>query len=227
MVTMYDADKRAAEQIANDWLAEAGLLKEDGSVNKGLIRERVVDLLISEAFVKTKGDKLALAIRKGDLTARVVPSLADAAVAPNLDRPTTLAFREVQSVVWAEASEKIDSASQRMVGERTNGEAVLVRAKMSAQMGHVFAAYVTTVPDLIFLDFLAPVDEKLRAYAEAFGRTAGLIGARQPALARKVEKAVETATKAAATRARDSLRLSAGSGENGAAPATDDSEAAA
>jgi hypothetical protein len=227
MVTMYDADKRAAEQIANDWLQADGLLKEDGSVNKGLIRERVVDLLVAEAFVEDKDDKLALAIRKPDLTAKVVPSSAPAAVAANPDRATTLAFREVQAVVWAEASEKADSAAQRMVGDRLPG-AILVRAKMSAQMGNVFAAYVTTVPELIFLDLLGPVDEKLRALAESLGRTMALVSTRQPSLARKVVKSLETATKAASNRARDEYRLKSGS-ENGTAQTDDhaESEAAA
>jgi hypothetical protein len=180
---------------------------------------------VSEAFVQDKGDKLSLAIRKGVLTAKVVPPTDEASRDANLDNVTRLAFNEVQSLVWGEASEKPDSASQRMVGERTNG-AMLIRCKLSAQMSNVWAAYVTTVPDLIFLDFLAPQDERLRATAERYARAAALVATRQPSLARKTEKAIEAATKAATSRARDQYRLlSAAPGEN-ATPVNDDEAAA-
>lgn len=226
MVTMYDADKRVAEQIANQWLADDGLLKDDGLLNKPVAVDRIVSLLLSEAFVQAKSDKLNLAMRKGVLVAKVVPSAEAASRDPNLDNPTRLAFNAVQSLIWTEASEKTDSAAQRMVGERMPG-AILVHCKLSAQMGNAMAAYVTTVADLIFLDFLAPVDLQLRQKAELYGRTAALVATRQPTLARKTEKAVEGATKAASNRARDQYRLLAAPGENGATPVNDDDEAAA
>jgi hypothetical protein len=225
MVTMYDADSRVAEQTANQWLADAGLLKDDGSANRLLIVEQVVSLLVNDAFVQNVGDKLALAIRKGILTAKIVPTADAASRDPNPDNPTRLAFNAVQSLIWEAASEKSDSASQRLVGERTNG-AVLIRCKMSAQMGNTWAAYVTDVPELIFLDYLAPQDERFRATAERYARAAALVATRQPSLARKTEKAIETATKAASTRARDQYRLLAASNENGTTPVTDDEAAA-
>jgi hypothetical protein len=220
MATYENGDP--ALRLRDEWLADASLLRDDGRIDGPAIRERVVDILVTEALVADKSDKDKNAITKSALTLKVVPVAALAAVAADTspERLEADAFRETEKLVWDAVKDGPNDQAQKAIRVRVPG-AILVKTRLSLSASSVPAAYVTTNESLIWLDYVRPRDDRFRRLADTFGEACAMIASAQPALAKRAESTVNSAAKTAGQHAKESFTLALGSANGAAADMTE------
>lgn len=183
-------------------------------VDHSLVREEVIALLCENPVTST-ADRKINAVTKHALAAHLFPSVpaqgsdeyeAGGAVAAKV-------WKALLDQTWRATDPKHKSPGQKLLGERGDG-LVLVRAKVPVGDGMKIsmadAAYVTTDEESLVKDFVAPFRDAVNAAAEELAKNLGMAVERNPALAERLTREVESGMKTATNLARSTLALSTG-----------------
>lgn len=156
-----------------------GLLQEDGGLDNAGMRARITEEIV-KAKVLTKSEKESKAITKGDLVAKIFPSLTgpenfddtgDALLASDI-------YREVEKKVWAATAPAYNGPVQRGISLAMGNGYVLCRTEITKN--RVPAVYVTDSVTLIQADFTRPDNERTIKALERAAKNREMLILRQP-----------------------------------------------
>lgn len=162
--------------------------------------------IVRAAVVETKRERGTKAVTRGHLMATLFPSVPG----PGTDEYATEVgeriWKEVEQSIWNYVKPDHTAKFQKALGAEGGG-LVLCRTKIDVDGNPVDAAYVTGNPDLILLDFAAPLKQGVRRAAERMAKNLAMVSNRKPEMARTLTREVDSGMEAASSLARSSLAL--------------------
>jgi len=186
-------------------------------VEHSLVREAVIALLC-ENPVTSYADRKTKAVTKHALAAHLFSGVP-AQGSDEYEQGGAVAVKVWKALLdqtWRATDPKHKSPGQKLLGERGDG-LVLVRAKVPVGEGMKIAmadaAYVTTDEDSLVKDFVGPFRDAVNNAAAELAKNLGMAVERNPALAERLTREVESGMKTATNLARSTLALSTGNGD--------------
>lgn len=212
--------KEQGDAIRYSWFQADGLVAEDGSqVDRSKLREVIGEILVSQAFVEDRKEKLGKALTRARLARLVVPSAPDDEALNDADESMIEAWDGLMRQVFAEVELEPSKPLQTWIGENTADEdgvrAVMVKARVKLGGENIAVVYVTRDPYLLMADFVAPLEKACVDASKKLGRNAAMIANRVPSLEATTRSKVTASAKnvAAAGKTEYQLALAAGDSE--------------
>jgi hypothetical protein len=211
-------DALAAEKLFAAYRAHGFTTQgADGEVfvDHARVRKAVIALLCENPVTATD-ERKSKAVTKHALTATLFPSVP-AEGSEEYEQGGQVAIKVWKSLVdqtWRATDPKHRSPGQKLLGERGDG-LVLVRGKIPVGEGlkvaMADAAYVTTDEESLVKDFVTPFRDAVNKAAEELAKNLGMAVERNPELAERLTREVESGMKTATNLARSTLALTTGS----------------
>lgn len=172
-------EQAAFEQGVHAAYAAEDYLQEDGSQDKGQVREHLFEVL-RQAKVLSKKERSTKAISRGELVKRVFPHLPGPDDFEGAEDPQLAlsVWKEIDRRLWTEAKPSADSMLQRLVAVNMGNGYVMCRTKVGAD--RVDAAYITDDRACIDEDFVKPDNDSLERKLRAVTRNREMLVLRQP-----------------------------------------------
>lgn len=192
---------------------------EDGNpvVDKTKLHEAIYRAIRENALVKTPKERSDVALGKGALTKLVFPHAPGAHDEwDELDVVQKAVWEALVKETWNPTNPNFSGPVQRIVGSRDD-KLVLIKTRTTIDgTPGQDCVYLTASEELIFSDFVAPLKDSVRKAAERLAKNAAMVSVRNKQLAQKAGREVDSGMRAAASLAKSTLELMAGtSGTNG------------
>lgn len=191
------ADEQFAEAVERRFMRahyDAGLIDEDGNVDKEKIAQQVYDELRTKRVVQigAEDDRYdpATSSTKDELTAAIFvngPTIADA----EQNEVERKAYEKCQAAVW----NLTQPGARGHVQQRLEADKLLlVRGKVFRSGNPILTGiYVSTEEEIVLREFLGPRLDKLRKLADALENDYKMATERAPALGGAMHAAIEAA----------------------------------